>query len=150
LTRAWLGLLALAGCYNPDFAGTHYQCSSAKECPPGFHCAGDNTCWQDGTNPPPPDLTAMLDLTVAQDLTMSGNNDLADGAVADLPDLTPTSDMARVLPANEAFWDSNGAGTVVNGGQLAISIGGTSVAGTLTVSGMGSITLGNFANASIQ
>jgi hypothetical protein len=47
----WVAGLLLVGCYSPSYHNGHLQCTSSGECPEGYHCAADNTCWQEGHNP---------------------------------------------------------------------------------------------------
>lgn len=49
-----LALAALTvGCYNPDVGSGRLRCSKALECPSGFYCAVDLTCWPQGQAPAP-------------------------------------------------------------------------------------------------
>jgi hypothetical protein len=54
--------LALAGCFQPSYHNGGLVCSrGGTQCPDGYHCAGDNTCWQNGQDPV--DLGGRLDMT---------------------------------------------------------------------------------------
>ena len=46
-----------AGCYSPslDFDNGELACSPSGQCPSGYHCATDDRCWKDGSDPPPAD-----------------------------------------------------------------------------------------------
>jgi hypothetical protein len=40
------------GCFQPSFQSGHLKCAAGgNSCPPGFHCAGDQTCWKNGEDP---------------------------------------------------------------------------------------------------
>jgi hypothetical protein len=53
LATVALATVALAaGCYSPSIANGELQCAvNSKQCPAGFHCASDNTCWKNGQDP---------------------------------------------------------------------------------------------------
>jgi len=51
-TLSSVALAALVGCYDPTIGSGELGCSESNaECPDGFHCAYDTTCWKDGTDP---------------------------------------------------------------------------------------------------
>src|SRR5437763_4491570 len=50
--RAAAALLAV-GCYDPAIGGGGLRCSVDGECPGGYHCDRDSSCWKDGESPPP-------------------------------------------------------------------------------------------------
>jgi hypothetical protein len=52
VTRRLLALL-LAGCYQPSPPNGALLCSLDHECPQGYHCATDETCWRIGEDPDP-------------------------------------------------------------------------------------------------
>jgi hypothetical protein len=44
--------LALGGCFQPSYHNGGLVCATGgTPCPDGYHCAGDNTCWQNGQDP---------------------------------------------------------------------------------------------------
>lgn len=49
--RLWLSLGVLAGCYKPLPPNGALLCSMDGQCPVGYHCAGDGTCWRTGEDP---------------------------------------------------------------------------------------------------
>lgn len=49
---------SLAGCYKLNVDNGQLLCSPDSKCPKGFHCAVDNTCWMNGQDPKPLDLSA--------------------------------------------------------------------------------------------
>jgi hypothetical protein len=42
--------LLLVGCFNPKYRSGDLHCESGK-CPSGYHCAADDTCWKNGSDP---------------------------------------------------------------------------------------------------
>lgn len=78
-------LLALmaSGCFAPDYNNGDLTCAPGGVCPPRFHCAGDNRCYQAGVEP---------DLSVALDMADTGD----DLAAPDLGTIA-ASDMAPVV-----------------------------------------------------
>jgi hypothetical protein len=86
------------------------------QCPDGYHCASNRTCWQNGQDP-----TGQDDLG-APDLSHSDSAPPVDLALADMnspPDLTPLPDLA--IP------DGNHLGHLdeTAGGAVAVSAAGT-------------------------
>jgi hypothetical protein len=49
--RIALIALAFGGCFTPSFDDAKTPCTANSDCPPGFHCASDNTCWHEGRDP---------------------------------------------------------------------------------------------------
>lgn len=49
--RLWLSLGVLAACYKPLPPNGALLCSMDGQCPLGYHCAGDGTCWRTGEGP---------------------------------------------------------------------------------------------------
>ena len=47
------GALGLLSCYAPDFENGTLQCGPTNNCPKGYTCATDLTCWKDGDLAPP-------------------------------------------------------------------------------------------------
>jgi hypothetical protein len=48
---AWMSLLVITACYQPDLTNGGLQCSAGK-CPEGYTCSDrDNHCWRPGTGP---------------------------------------------------------------------------------------------------
>src|SRR5256885_13108646 len=43
-------LLLLAGCFAPRYQNGNLRCPD-QQCPSGYHCAADATCWQNGSDP---------------------------------------------------------------------------------------------------
>ncbi len=56
-TLAFVAAVALAGCFSPNVPNGKLHCSSDGKCPSGFHCASDRTCWKNGQDPSPPDMS---------------------------------------------------------------------------------------------
>jgi hypothetical protein len=50
----------LFGCFSPKIQSGQLKCGAAAHpCPDGFYCAGDGTCWQNGSAP---NMGAMPDM----------------------------------------------------------------------------------------
>jgi hypothetical protein len=85
---ALFAALAAAGC-GIDLTNGGLACSSDGKCPPGYHCAVDNSCWKNGSDPSGGNGDGGDDLGddmgVPDDLAGGGSPDLAPP-----PDLTPT------------------------------------------------------------
>lgn len=80
---AWtLGLVA-AGCFNPSYGNGHLKCENGKTCQSGYHCAADDTCWKNGSDP-------VLDLAV----TINPDGGALDAAMSP-NDLTPVVDLSH-------------------------------------------------------
>jgi hypothetical protein len=129
---AWLASLALAGCFAPSYDNDHLACASGERpCPDGYHCAADDRCWQNGSNPPAPDLLG----SAASD---GMPPDLAGGADGPPPDLTPDlTPVTQVYPPATA-WISSGGGSPVgssSSAELNVSIGGAVLCGDVKASG---------------
>jgi hypothetical protein len=74
MRRAWL--VALVGCFNPNYGGNGaLQCDDGK-CPSGYHCAGNDTCWKNGSDP---DLAVPEDLAAVDAAEDFSSTDLAGG-----------------------------------------------------------------------
>ena len=43
----------LAGCFHPRFSNGTLTCAHSTDCPPGYHCALNLTCYQPGSDPDP-------------------------------------------------------------------------------------------------
>jgi hypothetical protein len=71
-------LVLLAGCFSPSFQNAKTPCATNDECPPGLHCAADQKCWKDGSDP-------IVDLSAVQPPEDGGE----DGSVDAGGDLTP-------------------------------------------------------------
>jgi hypothetical protein len=56
MKRFLVVVFALAGCSSPSLQNGTQKCSSTANCPDGYHCATDGTCWKNGQDPPPPDM----------------------------------------------------------------------------------------------
>lgn len=48
MTRAWLALAVLAGCYSPPEPDCGFVCGPGGACPAGYTCAGDHQCHRNG------------------------------------------------------------------------------------------------------
>jgi hypothetical protein len=70
-----LALLA-AGCFNPKYHDGNLRCNAGK-CPSGYHCAMNDTCWKNGSDP-------VLDLSVAMEPDGGGVDGGDDGGPAAL------------------------------------------------------------------
>jgi hypothetical protein len=139
---ACIASLALAGCFAPSYESEHLQCAAgAKPCPDGYHCAADQRCWRDGTDPAPPDLAPAREI---------GANDAgSDGATDGAPDLLPTPDllMPPIVYPPATVWISSGGGSPIGSSSSAalnISVGGAVVVGGVQASGGGQILFGYF------
>lgn len=74
-------LLLLVACTVPDLHSGNLQCASGRVCPDGFHCAADDRCWKDGSDP---DLAVMeADLAALPDLGTVDLSHPRDAAMAD-------------------------------------------------------------------
>jgi hypothetical protein len=51
LLLAVASLTAAAGCYRPAPPNGALLCSLDGQCPDGYHCASDSTCWRTGSGP---------------------------------------------------------------------------------------------------
>jgi hypothetical protein len=56
----WRAILVSAaalvgGCFSPDYTPGNLHCADGShKCPVGYYCAqSSNSCWKDGTSPPP-------------------------------------------------------------------------------------------------
>ena len=111
-TALWLAsVLALlaVGCFSPTYHNGNLKCTAAGECPEGYHCAVDHTCWRNGSDP---DALASLpdagpDTTTAPESGSDSRDAAPDGApLTDLPigvevavaDVPPPSDAPADLP----------------------------------------------------
>jgi hypothetical protein len=95
LACAALATISWAGCSDPTYDNGNLRCATGPQaCPSGFHCAADNTCWRNGSDP---------DLAVTADMT------LPDGAMP--PDLQAPIDLA-LSPADLVSTDDSGCATV--------------------------------------
>jgi FG-GAP repeat protein/VCBS repeat protein len=52
VSRCLIAVL-VAGCYAPSPPNGALLCGGHQECPEGYHCAVDNTCWRTGEDPDP-------------------------------------------------------------------------------------------------
>jgi hypothetical protein len=85
MSRAWLAavVLLLAGCKSPSYRNGGLVCGPGGDCPQGWHCALDNSCWRNGHDPTPPDdgdLASAMPLDFAVGPTaadLAGVTDLA-------------------------------------------------------------------------
>jgi hypothetical protein len=117
---AFLGAL-LAGCFSPNFDSGNLHCAANDSCPPGFHCASDQTCWKNGKDP----------------ATGGNGTDMSNGADMGTPPISST-------PA-ASVWTSCGGGSgtgTQTQAQLNMSIGGT--AGQSQAASGASVTFGYF------
>ena len=85
-TAASAAFALVAGCFSPSYQSGRTPCGDgANQCPEGFHCAVDRTCWRDGTDPSP--LTMDLAMGGARDLSAAPGPDLSVAMDAGVPDL---------------------------------------------------------------
>jgi hypothetical protein len=42
--------LLLVGCFSPKYKNGDLRCENGK-CPSGYHCAVNDTCWKNGSDP---------------------------------------------------------------------------------------------------
>jgi hypothetical protein len=49
---ALLFILAATGCFSPVYHNGNTRCTQSMQCPSGWHCAVDATCWKNGQDPP--------------------------------------------------------------------------------------------------
>jgi hypothetical protein len=130
-----VGICAIgAGCFSPSYGNGQFQCHGGDApCPPGYHCATDGTCWQDGQDP-------ILDLS---------RRDLA---VLDLSTATPDAsppDLALAVYPPATVWTSCGGGSgvgSVSGAQLNLSIGGAVVVGDSAAASGAGVTFSYFSD----
>jgi hypothetical protein len=66
---AWLGVLALAGCYTPYEPACGFTCGSGGACPDGYTCQADHVCHKAGTNVACSNGPGEFDVLGAQSLT---------------------------------------------------------------------------------
>ena len=101
MARAWIVLIFAAGCFDPRYTSGDLRCA-AGECPTGFHCAADDTCWQNGSDPAPADQSLpnrdLSTVVPGHDGAVDLANDLAQPVdlaqpidLAQNPDLTPVT-----------------------------------------------------------
>ncbi len=45
--------IALVGCFHPRYSNGSLTCAHTSECPPGYHCAANFSCYQNGSDPRP-------------------------------------------------------------------------------------------------
>jgi len=90
--------LLLAGCFSPTYHNGNLNCTAAGECPEGYHCAVDHTCWRNGSEPDVPSTvpdTAGPENTVAPERGVDTPDAASDG---ELPtDLLSQSDAVKDL-----------------------------------------------------
>jgi len=43
--------LPIASCFSPKYHDGNLQCTASGQCPEGYHCAVDQTCWRNGSDP---------------------------------------------------------------------------------------------------
>jgi hypothetical protein len=121
---ATLALGAGCGGTNPPAPGTA-PCTQDSDCPNGYYCAVDKTCWPTGQGPGGVDLGTPPDQSPPADLT-------------------PPGDMRPALTPPSVIFTSSGGGSASAGQrQLNLCIGGTDVAGTVQAGGL-SFTPGAF------
>jgi hypothetical protein len=51
IVLAWAVALLGANCFSPKYHNGNLHCTDAGQCPENYHCAVDNTCWQNGSDP---------------------------------------------------------------------------------------------------
>jgi hypothetical protein len=51
IASAWAVALLGASCFSPKYHNGNLRCADAGQCPENYHCAVDNTCWQNGSDP---------------------------------------------------------------------------------------------------
>jgi hypothetical protein len=59
-------LVCAAGCFKPSYSNGGLRCEDGK-CPRGYHCAANDTCWKNGSDPQI-DLAGPTDLSPPPDL----------------------------------------------------------------------------------
>ena len=90
-TTLWLAstlALLAVGCFSPTYHNGNLKCTASGECPEGYHCAVDHTCWHNGSDP---DARALLPDTAGPDTTTAPESgaDIRDAA----PDGAPVTDL---------------------------------------------------------
>jgi hypothetical protein len=90
-TTPWFApVLALlfVGCFSPTYHNGNLNCTASGECPEGYHCAVDHTCWRNGSEP---DVPASLPDTGGPETAVAPESgvDTPDAA----PDSAPTTDL---------------------------------------------------------
>jgi hypothetical protein len=89
LGSAFVLALIAVGCYSPTYHNGNLTCTASRECPRGYHCAANLTCWRNGSDP---DASASLadtagpESAAAPESGSETSDAAADGAQAtDLP-----------------------------------------------------------------
>jgi hypothetical protein len=70
-SKVWVFVIALAGCYAPNYGNGELVCAADGTCPDGLTCKSDNRCYADGSGP-------------------AADASVADTLVEDVPDVTIT------------------------------------------------------------
>jgi hypothetical protein len=131
-----------AGCFSPTFTDGSLQCTADRQCPPGYHCADNNTCWSGNKNP---DMSAP-----DQSVPDGGASDLGDidgSADSAAPDLAKPAVPTSAPPAS--VWTSCGGGAGAGSASAAqgtFSIGGSIVVGRSTAASGADVSFGYFSD----
>jgi hypothetical protein len=119
IRRAWLALLlALTGCYDPDFGNGRIRCAATDpKCPSGYECLDGVRCWKKGT-----DLSGVVpddlgDASVVGD--GSESDDLSVPLDLSLADLRP----AVTVTLTQASVDVLAFGTPAQQASVTASVG---------------------------
>ena len=92
---AWGLAVLCAGCFSPKYHNGNLQCAASGQCPENYHCAVDNTCWRNGSDP---DASAGLPDASAPDAPVlpEAGTDAADTAQS-LVDAPAALDLATAV-----------------------------------------------------
>ncbi len=118
-------LLAIAGCFSPDYGAGGFPCSPDGQCPSGYQCTTDHVCLRQGA-----------------DLSANANPDLGDMMAP--PDLTPV--ITAAPPAAVYTCAGGGSGVSASGLELNVSLGGTIAKGTSVAPSGAVLTSGYFSS----
>ncbi|MBN2575078.1 MAG: hypothetical protein JXP73_10995 [Deltaproteobacteria bacterium] len=111
---AWALAVLCASCFSPKYHDGNLHCTASGQCPEGYHCAVDHTCWRNGSDPDagariadsgPPDTPVspeagaeardaaepLADGPATPDLSAAMEAAVAE--VPSLPDATPPPDL---------------------------------------------------------
>jgi len=110
-----LSSLGLVGCFSPSYGSGTLQCASqGKDCPNGYHCAANLTCWVNGQDPD-------LGLSAAD---LAGDPGALDGGIVDLAE--PPRDFTVPDGSHAVHVTLAGSGAVQVSGashQITLSVG---------------------------
>jgi hypothetical protein len=137
--RTNLLMLLLAGCFSPHYQNGNLRCPD-HECPRGYHCAVDGTCWQNGADP----AAALPDLSMNDGdggtPPGDGSTPPGDGGAPPYVDLAIPPPL--VYPPASVWIAGSGGGSP----RLNVCSGGSSVAGSSRAPSGASVSFGYFSS----